>query len=163
MRLILLLMIAAMGDAVWAADATFAPLWLYQGTWHVTRANLAAGAKPEELVNRCAQIGKYFGCQQTINGQQGNLLIFVGTGKPGQFHTQNVTPDARATGRQELEVRGDKWTFTYTWDQGGKTTYYRTTYTFSGKNKIHFEQEESSNGKDYTVTGSGDQVKAGAR
>lgn len=163
MRLILLLMIGALGEAAWAADAPFAPLWLYQGTWHVTRANLASGAKPEDLVNQCALIGRYFACQQTINGQQGNLLIFVGTGKPSQFHTQNITPDARATGRQELEIAGDTWTFTYTWDQGGKTTYYRTTYIFTGKSKIHFKQEESNNEKDYTLTGSGDQVKAAAR
>jgi hypothetical protein len=163
LRLILLLMIAmASGSTGWAADATFAPLWLYQGAWHVTRADVAPGAKSEELVNQCALVGKYFACQQTINGQQGNLLVFVGTDKPGYFHTQNITPDGRATGRQDLQVTGDKWTFEYTWDQGGRTTYYRITYTFAGKSKIHFEQAESSDGKDYKVTGSGDQVKVGS-
>jgi len=161
LRLILLLMIAAVGHAVGAADDTFASLWLYQGTWRVTRANLAPGTKPEELVDQCAALGKYFACQQTINGKQGNLLVFVDAGKPGHFYTQNITPEGRATGRADLEISGDKWVFTNTWDDGGKTTYYRTTNTFTGKNKIHFEQEESSNGKDYKMTGSGDEVKVG--
>lgn len=165
MRLILLLISAAMGPATWAADATFAPLWLYQGTWHVTRANSAPAAKPEELMDQCAALGKYFACQQTINGQQGNLLVFVATGKPGHFYTQNITPEGRATGRADLEISGDRWVFSNTWDDGGKTTYYRTTNTFAGKNKIHFEQEESSDGKNYKLTGSGDEVKVtpGAR
>ncbi len=160
MRLILLLMLVAMEGG--AADAIFAPLWSYQGTWHVTRANLAPGTKPEELVTQCVVLGRYFTCQQTIEGKQGNLLVFVAAGPQGHFYTQNITPDGRATGRANLEVSGNQWTFTNTWDDGGKTTYYRTTYVFTGKTKIHFEQEESSNGKDYKVTGSGDQVKVGS-
>lgn len=163
MRLILLVVLTITGQAAWAADATFAPLWLYQGTWSVTRSNAGAGAKPDELVNQCAQLGKYFACQQTINGKQGNLILFVPADQPGHYHTQNVTPDGRATGRADLEVSADKWVFTNTWDDGGRTTYYRTTNLFSGKNKIHFEQEESSNGKDYKVTGSGDEVKVAGR
>ena len=161
MRLILLLVIASMGEAAPASDATFAPLWLYQGTWHVTRSNFAPGAKPEELVNRCALVGRFFTCQQTINGKQGNLLVFVPAEKPGHFYTQNITPEGRATGRADLEISGDHWTYTNTWDEGGKTTYYRTTNVFTGKSKIHFEQEESNDGKDYKVTGSGDEVKGG--
>lgn len=161
MRLILLLMIASMGEAGWASDATFAPLWLYQGTWHVTRSNFAPGTKPEELVNQCALVGRYFTCQQTINGKQGNLLVFVAAEKPGHFYTQNITPEGRATGRADLEISGDHWTYTNTWDEGGKTTYYRTTNLFTGKSKIHFEQEESSDGKEFKVTGSGDEVKGG--
>ena len=112
-------------------------------------------------MNRCALVGRYFTCQQTINGKQGNLLVFVAAEKPGHFYTQNITPEGRATGRADLEISGDHWTYTSTWDQGGKTTYYRTTNVFTGKSKIHFEQEESSDGKDYKVTGSGDEVKGG--
>lgn len=160
MRLILLLMTAALAEAAWAADSTFAPLWLYQGTWHVTRGNLASGSKPDELVNQCALVGKYFTCQQTINGKQGNLLVFVAAEKPGHFYTQNITPEGRATGRAGLEISGDQWTYTSTWDEGGKTIYYRTTNVFTSKNKIHFQQEESTDGKDYKATGSGDEVKA---
>ena len=43
--------------------------------------------------------------------------------------------------------------------EGGKTMNYRTVNTFSGKTKIHFEQSESADGKEWKVTGSGDEVK----
>jgi len=162
LRLILLLALAAMGEAGWAADATFTSLWLYHGSWKVTRTTAGAGTKRDELVNQCALVGKYFTCQQTINGQQGNLFVVVAASTPGHFYTQNITPEGRATGRASLEISGSKWVFTSTWDQGGTTTYYRTTNLFTGQNKIHFEQEESSDGKDYKVTGSGDEVKVGA-
>lgn len=142
-----------------ASDATFTALLAYQGAWRVTRLNAAPGAKPEELVNHCAVLGQYFACQQTIDGQAGNLVVFIATSKPDHFYTQNITRQGRATSRADLLIAGDQWTYTNTWDEGGKTTYYRTTNTFSGKNKIHFEQAESPDGKEYKVTGSGDEVR----
>jgi hypothetical protein len=162
LRLILLLTIAAIAAAAPPTDARFAQLSLYHGKWQITRANSSAGAKPDVLENQCATLGKYFACQQTINGQQGNLVVFVATNKANHFYSQNITPEGRATGRADLDIAGDKWTYNSTWDDGGKTTYYRTTNLFTGKNKIHFEQAESSNGTDYKVTGSGDEVKLGA-
>ena len=163
MRLILLFALAIVCGEVHAADTTFASLMLYQGTWRVTRSNAATGAKPDELVNHCAAFGHYFACQQTINGQTGNLIVFVATSKPGHFYTQNVTPEGRATGRADLDIQGDHWTYSSTWDEGGKTTYYRTTNLFTGKDKIHFEQFESSDGKDYKTTGSGDEMRVTSR
>jgi hypothetical protein len=164
LRLILLLTLVAISGVVQAADATFTPLLAYEGTWRVTRSTAAAGSQPEELVNRCAELGKYFACQQTVNGQTSNLVVFIATAKPGHYYTQEITSQGRATGRADLDIAGDHWTYANTWDQGGKTTYYRTTNTWTGKNKIHFEQAESSDGKDYKVTGSGDEVRvAGAR
>jgi hypothetical protein len=162
LRLILLLTLAAMCVVSQAADTAFTPLLAYQGTWSVTRANAAPGSKPEELVNHCAVLGQYFACQQTVNGQAGNLVVFIATTKPGHYYTQNITSEGRATGRADLQVAGDQWTYTNTWDQGGKTTYYRTTNSWGGKNKIHFEQAESDDGKDYKITGSGDEVKVAA-
>ncbi len=136
------------------SDTTYAALWLYNGSWQVTRN----GAKPDELKNECALVGRYFTCQQTVNGTPGELLIFVPTNKPGHYYTQTVMPEGRAGGRGDLEIAGDHWTYTSTWDEGGKTTYYRTTNVFTGKTRIHFEQAESSNNKDWKVTGSGDEV-----
>jgi hypothetical protein len=162
LRLIVLLAALAVGSETGhAAGSPYAPLWAYQGAWRVTRSNLAPPAKPDELVNQCALLGKYFVCQQTINGKQGNLLIFVATNKPGHYYTQNLTPEGRATGRADLDISGNQWTYTSAWDQGGKTTYYRTTNVFTGKDRIHFEQAESADGKDYKVTGSGEEVKTG--
>lgn len=160
MRLIVLLaaVVMAYGTAP-AGDTTYAPLWLYQGAWHVTRANLAPPAKPDELVNQCALLGKYFTCGQMVNGKPAELLVFVLADKPGHYYTQTVNPQGRAGGRGELQISGDHWTFSSTWDEGGKTTYYRTINVFTGKDRIHFEQAESPDGKDYKVTGSGDEVR----
>lgn len=162
--MIVLLLALAMCGPARAADTTYAPLWLYQGAWRVTRANLAAGAKPDELINQCALLGKYFTCGQNVNGKPAELLIFVPAEKTGHYYTQTVNPQGRAGGRGELEISGNKWIYSSTWDEGGKTTYYRTTNLFTGKDRIHFEQSESPDGKDYKLTGSGDEVRvAGAR
>ncbi len=141
------------------ADPVYAPLWLYQGTWRVTPKNLAPGAKPDELKNQCALVGRYFVCQQTVNGTPGALLIFIPTQKAGHYYTQNIMPEGRASGRADLEISGDRWIYSSTWDEGGKTTYYRTTNILTGKDRIHFEQAESSNGNDWTVKNSGDEVR----
>ena len=160
LRLIVLLAALIQGGALAAAaDNPYTPLWLYQGTWRVTRANSAPGAKPDELVNQCALLGTYFTCGQSVNGKPSELLIFTPAEQPGHFYTQAVNPDGRATGRGNLEVSGDHWTFTTMWDQGGQTTYYRTVNVFTGKDKIHFEQAESANRKDFKITGSGDEVR----
>ena len=147
-------------NAAPAADPVYAPLRLYAGTWHVTRKDTASGAKPDELINDCALIGRFFACQQTVNGTPGALIIFVpAPNKPGHYYTQNVLQEGRATGRADLDISGDRWVYSSTWDQGGKTVYYRTTNVFTGKDHIHFEQQESTNGKDFRLTNSGDEVR----
>ena len=134
-------------------------MWSYQGTWHVTSKN--AGAKPDELKNQCALVGKYFVCQQTINGQIGDLLIFIPVpNNAGHYHTQNVNLQGRASGVGDLEISGDRWVYSTRWDQGGgKLTYYRTTNVFAGKTRIQYEQAESPNGKDWKITNSGEEMR----
>ncbi len=145
-----------------AADPVYAPLWLYQGGWRVSRSDLAPGAKPDELKNQCALLGKYFACQQTVNGQAGALIIFIPAATAGQYYTQNVRLEGFASGRGNLEIAGDRWTYLSTRDESGKTVYYRTLNVFTGKNRIHFENAESNDGKNWKVTGSGDEVRVGA-
>lgn len=144
---------------VWAAPASdpYAPLMLYNGTWQVTHKD---GAKPDTLVNKCSKVGNFFVCDQSVNAGPSALLVFIPRAdKPGLYYTQNIRPEGRATSRAELEIKGDTWTFFSTWDNGGQTTYYRTVNTFSGRTKIHFEQLESSNNKDWKTTGSGDETR----
>ncbi|MFZ0595164.1 MAG: hypothetical protein WAM39_32175 [Bryobacteraceae bacterium] len=135
------------------------PLWLYQGSWQVTHPNAGAPGEPYQLTNDCAQLGLYFACQQSVNGKPVRLLIMISTDKPGHFHTQTILPEGRATGLDDLEISGNQWVFTSSRREGGKTTYYRTINTFSGKNKIHFEQAESTDGKQWTTKSSGDEAK----
>ena len=143
-----------------AADP-FAPLRLYAGAWRVTRSGMPNGAKPDDLTNQCTIVGKYFVCQQTVNGAVTSLMIFVPAEQPGHYYTQNVNTQGRALGRGDLEISGDHWVFSSSWDQGGKMSFYRTTNTFTGHDHIHFEQQQSTNRKDWTTASSGDETRVG--
>src|SRR5579884_742125 len=114
------------------AEPTNSPLWLYEGSWRVTKNG--ASAKPDELTNRCAQYSKYFACEQAVNGGVSALIVFVPTNTPGQYRTQSIMPDGRGGGLGELTINGNTWTYSNTWSQGGgKVIYYRTLNVFSGK------------------------------
>jgi hypothetical protein len=158
--LIALTVITQTGHSATTGNAALAPLWLYQGAWHVTRSG---APKPDQLVNQCAELGTYFACHQTVNGVSGNLLVIVPTEQTGKYHTQVIEPSGRATGLSDLSIEGDRWSFNGRWNQGDKTTYYRTINIFNGKNRIHFEQDESPDGKSWTTKNSGDEVRATGR
>ncbi len=145
-----------------ASNAVYAPLWLYNGGWKVSKKDLATGAKPDELLNQCALVGRYFTCQQTVNGMPSELLVFLPAKAVGQYYTQSVMPDGRAGGRGDLAIDGDKWIYSSNWNEGGKTTFYKTINVFSGKDRIHYEQQESANNKDWKTTGSGDELRTAA-
>lgn len=136
-------------------DSAYAPLWLYKGNWEVR----SAGAKADKLSNECNLIGKYFACQQTVNGKLSALIIFIPADKPGHYYTQAVLPEGWAAGRGELEIEGDHWTYRSKATEKDKTTYYRTTNVFSGKDNIHFEISESPDGEHWTLTKSGDEAR----
>ena len=152
-----LLALCLLGHVFCASDP-YTPLRLYDGTWKVARKDLP---KPDELINQCSLIGKYFACQQTVNGSVGNLMIFIPAAQPGHYVTQGVNLQGRALGRGDLEIDGDRWVYSSMWDEGGKTTYYRTVNIFSGRNHIHFDQQESTNRKDWVTKNSGDETKVG--
>lgn len=138
----------------------FAPLRAYDGTWHVQ----VSGQKPDTLVNQCSALSTFFVCAQTVNGAASGLIIFIPSGAPGHYLTQTVRPDGRATGVDQMQINGDVWTFTSRRDAYGKTTFYRTVNTFSGRSRIHFESSHSSDQKQWTVERSGDETKiAGGR
>jgi hypothetical protein len=138
------------------AGDPYASLRLFQGSWH----EMPKGKEPFELTNQCSLIGKYFGCQQTVRGKIEALAIFIPAELSGHYYTQTVLPEGWATGRGELEIEGDHWTFDSKIEDGTKTTYYRTTNEFSGKDRIHYEQLESPDGKQWTTTGSGDELRS---
>jgi hypothetical protein len=137
-------------------DPVYAPLWLYQGTWHSTKTGTQ---DMDTLVDDCSLVGKFFACQQTLNGKIIAMIIFVPAEKPGFYHTQALTPEGFATGRGDLEIHGDNWTYSSKDKENGKTTCYRTTNAFTGRDKIHFEQSESTDGEHWKAVSSGDEVR----
>jgi hypothetical protein len=131
----LLVVIASVQLTAATAPDSYAPLWLYNGAWHVTPAGAPAGVKPDTLVNECTRIGKYFGCQQTVNGTVSALVIFIPTDKPGHYYNQSILPTGRATGLGELDIDGDHWVYGMGRLENGKTMHYRTLNTFTGKTR----------------------------
>ncbi|MDQ2889309.1 MAG: hypothetical protein M3R65_01980 [Gemmatimonadota bacterium] len=131
----------------------YAPLRLYQGAW----ALAARGAsRPDIIVNRCARVGAYFGCEQTVNGKPAGLILFLPLDTAGAYHTQFLDADARARGRGDLTIAGNNWLYS-TRHPGDSVGYHRTTNVFTGRDRIHFEAAESRDGVAWTVTASGDE------
>ena len=142
---------------MWSAQDPLAPLMLYNGTWQVTHTGVA---KPDILVNECTKTGHFVTCDQSVNGGPSALLVFIPrTDKPGQYYTQNIRPEGRATSRGDLQIDGATWTFLSNWDNSGHTIYYRTVNTFVGRAHIKYEQAESTNGKDWKVTNNGEETR----
>jgi hypothetical protein len=88
------------------------------------------------------------------------LIVFVTAEAPLTYHTQPILPDGHATGRGDLTIDGNHWTFLGKDVETDKTTWYRTENYFTGKDKIHFEQFESTDDKKtWKMTNSGDEVR----
>jgi hypothetical protein len=152
---IIALLTLAVVETLQGADV-YTPLRLYAGSWRVTHKD----QPPEKLTNQCSQVGRFFTCEQTVNGVPGNLLIFIPVpNKPGHYYTQNVRPEGRASSRGDLEIQGDRWVYTNIWDQGGSSVYLRVTNVFTGRNKIAYEQAESTDNKNWTVKNSGEEIR----
>lgn len=157
--LFLILLLSPLAKGFAPADDPYAPLRLYDGAWEVLPAKTEAGKSPDRLENQCAQIGKYFACQQTVNGKVSALIVFVPADKPGHYYNQAVMPEGWAGGRGELEIAGSRWVYSSKAQEKDKTTYYRTTNIFTGNDRIHYEQTESPDNEHWSVTGSGDEKR----
>jgi hypothetical protein len=143
------------------AGGAFTPLKVYEGTWRVTSAHTMAGeGKPDTLVNHCTEGMAFFSCEQVVNGKSVALVVFTATDDPTKFHSQPVLPTGQATGRGDLTIIGDHWTFLGSGkDDSGKEIFYRTKNLFTGQDKIHFEQYESSDNKNWVKKNEGDEVR----
>ena len=144
-----------------AASATFAPIKLYEGTWTVVSTHTMAGdGRPDTVVNQCHEGTAFYTCEQIVNGKPLALVIFTATDDPTKFHTQPVLPSGKAVGLSDLTIVGDQWTYSSSGkDEGGKPVFYRTENIFSGRDKIHFEQYKSGDGKTWVKTNQGDEVR----
>lgn len=133
-----------------SASDSFRPLHLYEGAWNVIPDGKS---KPDRLVNDCAAIGRFFACQQTVNGTPGALVLFIPSSR-GRYHTQVVMADGAALGPPgTLMIAGDHWVYLSGPDSKG--IRYRTTNQFHGRDRIRFTVEHSSAGKKWIVTLSG--------
>lgn len=136
------------------AEDAYTPLALYNGGWRIQKPGTAA---PDNLVNHCARTGTFYSCEQVVNGKTTALVIFVPGDAPGKYHTQAVLPSGEATGRGDLTIDGNRWEYLGKDVEGTKTTWYRTVNVFTGKDHIHYEQAQSTDGTHWVTGSSGDE------
>ncbi len=91
-------------------------------------------------------------------------MVFLPTGKDAagvqEYRTQALISDASAAGEWgHLSIDGDTWV--YTWETGpaGKKVQWRNTNNFTGKDKIHFEVQNSEDGATWRTQVAGDEVR----
>ena len=142
-------------------DASFDAVKVYAGTWTVVSLHTMAGeGRPDTVVNQCSEGSAFYTCEQVVNGKSLALIVFTVAEGTGRFHSQPILPNGQAVGRGELTIAGDHWTFLGVGKgDDGKDIYYRTENYFTGRDKIHFEQFESSDNKTWVKKNSGDEVR----
>ncbi len=148
-----------------AAAATptdpLATLAVLNGAWTVSTPAPASGAaKPDNLVNHCTRTVAYYSCEQVVNGKSAALIVFVPGDAPGKYHTQIVLPNGYSTGRSDLTIDADHWTYLGKDVEGDTTTWYRTENYFHGPNSIHFEIYKSTDNKNWQKTMEGDETRS---
>ena len=143
-------------------SSSLAMLTVLNGEWTVTSPHAMAGpGKTDSLVNHCSMADAYYSCEQVVNGKSLALIVFTATEAAGSYHTQIVLPTGYSTGRADLKIDSSHWTYLgkSTSDDGKTTTWYRTENVFTGRDRIHFEQYESTDGTTWKKTNEGDEVR----
>lgn len=144
--------------SITAPDPVYDPLRLYEGSWVMTPTGGGATGRVT-ITNDCGRIGHFYGCQQTVNGKTGGVILFIPRDTVGRYFTQAIAPDGRAMGRGELTIAGPHWEYLGHDQSGDTVTYYRTTNDFTGRDRIHFELATSHDMTHWTVTQSGDEAR----
>ena len=141
-------------------DAAYVLLELYNGSWESV-AGGGANAKPVHLTNHCARTGRFFVCEQVVDGESKALVVFLPLGASGttqNYLTQGLMVTAGKPGDwNRLEITGDRWVYSSEGEENGAKVYWRTVNTFSGPDKIHFEIQRSADAKTWQTTMSGDE------
>jgi hypothetical protein len=145
-----------------ASGDPYAPLRLYEGAWevHVT----TPAKKTDKIVNHCAKTGTLFSCEQEVNGKTTALVVFLPAGKTTsgaqEYRMQALQPDASAPQDwSQLVIDGDTWLYSWDSKEAGKTTHWRNTNHFTGKDQIHFELQSSEDGRPWKTQLAGEEKR----
>ncbi len=140
----------------------YAPLKLYDGSWEVKIRG--PEKKVDQLENHCALTGLFFSCEQKVNGKSTALVVFLPQGKTAsgaqEYRTQSLLADASKAGDWgRLVIDGDTWV--YSWEGGDekRPLHWRNTNHFTGKDKNHFEVQNSEDGTVWKAQMAGDEER----
>jgi hypothetical protein len=160
---ILVLALVFLATKIAGADSDpYAALKLYDGSWEVKIS--APEKKIDHLENRCALTGLFFSCEQKVNGKSSALVVFLPMGKAAngaqEYRTQALLADASKAGEWgRLTVDGEIWVYSWEGGEEKKPLHWRNTNHFTGKDKIHFEVQNSEDGTTWKTQMAGDEER----
>jgi hypothetical protein len=138
----------------------YTPLQLYNGSWESVTGT-GSDSKHVHLTNHCARTGRFFVCEQVVDGEGKALLVFLPQGAKGEtqtYLTQALPVTAGKPGDWgKLDITGERWVYSSNDVENGATVYWRTLNTFTGPDKIHFEIQHSADAKTWQTMMSGDE------
>jgi hypothetical protein len=135
-------------------------LRLYEGGWEVKMV----GKKQDRLVNQCAKTGKFFECEQQLNGDTVALVVFLPgetTGSGGrEYRNVALLANGSKTGDWgKMVIEGRTWTYTWTQKDAEKLVPWRNVNQFSDNDHIHFELQSMEDGVNWKTQLSGDETR----
>lgn len=144
----------------------FDSLTIYNGNWVVRALHPWSGASPgavDRLKSRCQAFTLYFACEQTVNDKPQALIVYTIGADSGRFNTRTIAPNGLAGGRGDLTINGDHWTYLDKPPSGLTGPWSRVENTIVDRNHIRFEEYETTDqGKHWTLTNSGTEVRIGS-
>jgi hypothetical protein len=135
-------------------------LQAYQGTWKIetehfnTRFSKAA-KESSTLRNDCWRSAGYFVCDQFVNGESKDLIVFTYDAKDDTYNSYSVPAGGGEGGSGKLLIKGSVWTFPWESKEDGKTFYFHVVNTFTAPGAIEYRQEFSEDKVHWTVTAKG--------
>jgi hypothetical protein len=146
-----------------ASDA-YTPLALYNGGWDSKSGDgTDKAAATVHLVNHCEKTGRFFVCEQVVNGKSEALVVFLPVGVSGdslRYRTQGLSAKADKPGDWgNLVIVGERWVYSDDETENGKTTHWRTVNVFTGSDRIHFERQRSADGITWTTVMAGEESR----
>src|SRR5271165_1931247 len=132
----------------------------YKGTWKIetehfqTRFSKAA-KESSTLRNDCWRSAGFFVCDQFVDGESKDLIVFTYDAAEGIYHSYSVPAAGGDGGGGKLIIKGNVWTFPWQDKQDGKTVYFQVVNTFTTPGTIEYRQEFSEDNVHWTVTARG--------
>ena len=132
----------------------------YTGTWKIQTEHFAtrfskAGTESSTLKNDCWSSAGYFACDQFVNGESKDLIIFTRDPKEDIYHSYSVPADGGEAQSGKLLIKGNVWTFPWEDKQDGKTIYFHVVNVFTAPGAIEYRQEFSEDQVHWTVMAKG--------
>ena len=99
-----------------------------------------------------------------MNGKSSALVVFLPVGKNAsgaqEYRTQGLLADGSKAGEWgKLVIDGDTWVYSWEGGEEKKPVHYRNVNHFTGKDKIHFEVQNSEDGTTWKTQMSGDEQR----